>query len=470
MIASTSVPVETTNSLSEGPHCATFPLAVALTGFVFTFCAFYPGIMSPDSLDQFQQALNFQFNDWHPPIMAILWSGLAHIWRGPQLMLLVQETLFWSAVYILLSALDIRAIWARLIVIMMLFSPALLNFSGVLWKDVQLTAAWLFPVAMVFAAQTRGKKLSRPIKAFLIVLVVYGALVRINAALVVGPLILYVLIGRSHLDKIWLTLSAYLGLAASCFALGLIIKTVFPVARSSVVDALYAFDLAALSTAKNENLFPFPLSEAELQSVKICYGDGSRADPIIWGTCDFVWKNVTSTRERDKRALVRAWRSALLQAPHLYVAQRLKHFLAFLAITRPPHENSIFMSVSSPNNFGFPEKFEGVYTLIAQYVEYFRGSVLFRPATWLALILLAQMSLLGPLCKTATGRMIGVSGLVSVGYLLTFLPFGVASDFRYCNLVIGMTSFTLLTMVATLDRGLRQRRSPTQKAIAKDHF
>ncbi len=48
--------------------------AVYLGLAVFFYIVFYPGIHSPDSLNQYQQALYENFSNWHPPVMAILLS------------------------------------------------------------------------------------------------------------------------------------------------------------------------------------------------------------------------------------------------------------------------------------------------------------------------------------------------------------------------------------------------------------
>lgn len=44
---------------------------------IFIWQIYYPGIMSPDSFDQYGQALKGDFDDWHPPLLAIvLWVVL----------------------------------------------------------------------------------------------------------------------------------------------------------------------------------------------------------------------------------------------------------------------------------------------------------------------------------------------------------------------------------------------------------
>ena len=55
--------------------------------FLIHFSASYPGAVSPDTLDQFNQSLVFNFSSHHPPIMAMVWSVFNYIYQGPQTML-----------------------------------------------------------------------------------------------------------------------------------------------------------------------------------------------------------------------------------------------------------------------------------------------------------------------------------------------------------------------------------------------
>src|SRR5690242_857009 len=124
-------------ALEAGRCCRRFAVITALAGFALTILTFYPGFMSVDSLAQFEQGLAFHFDDWHPPIMAFAWSLLDAFRPGPEPMLLMQAGLYWGGVYYLLSAIPTRSTAVRWIVAALLFSPALLNFAGVIWVDVQ---------------------------------------------------------------------------------------------------------------------------------------------------------------------------------------------------------------------------------------------------------------------------------------------------------------------------------------------
>ena len=73
-----------------------FPFFLAGFLMLLHFLSGYPGGMTPDSMDQFNQALVFNFSSHHPPLMAILWSGFNFIYKGPQLILLFQLGLIWG--------------------------------------------------------------------------------------------------------------------------------------------------------------------------------------------------------------------------------------------------------------------------------------------------------------------------------------------------------------------------------------
>ena len=52
--------------------------------------AFYPAAMTPDSLNQWEQAHTYEFNDWHPVVYTWFIMLLVQIWDSPALVSLVQ--------------------------------------------------------------------------------------------------------------------------------------------------------------------------------------------------------------------------------------------------------------------------------------------------------------------------------------------------------------------------------------------
>src|SRR6188472_406337 len=80
-----------------------YPLAVCLglAGFTLDLVAYYPGFMSPDSLDVYTQSVTHHYIDTHPPIMALWWGVLNYVYRGPQVMLVFQLAVLWTSFYFL---------------------------------------------------------------------------------------------------------------------------------------------------------------------------------------------------------------------------------------------------------------------------------------------------------------------------------------------------------------------------------
>jgi hypothetical protein len=124
-------------------------LLVALAGFVLTFCAFYPGLMSPDSSHQFSQAQRFKFADGHPVVMALIWAGTLLFARGPGGFFLLLLLLYWGGFFLVSRYFVERSrpgLWAAAAVP---FLPFVINFSGTLWKDALVFDCFLVAFAIV---------------------------------------------------------------------------------------------------------------------------------------------------------------------------------------------------------------------------------------------------------------------------------------------------------------------------------
>src|SRR4029079_14684594 len=75
-------------------------LFVAWLGF---WAYAHPGFMSFDSSWQLQEARAGHYTNWHPPVMAALWSILDRIVSGPAGMLMVQSGCFLAGTWLFLQ-------------------------------------------------------------------------------------------------------------------------------------------------------------------------------------------------------------------------------------------------------------------------------------------------------------------------------------------------------------------------------
>lgn len=131
----------------------------ALFSFLVMFLSFYPGIFSPDLYNQLAQATGkIPFNDWHPPLMALIWKlGIAVTGKTSSLFVLEISIFILGLLLISLSGFltgRFNLFWSLVVVLLPLYAPILIQ-TGRQWKDQLLTFLLVAAVAMLWIA---GKK------------------------------------------------------------------------------------------------------------------------------------------------------------------------------------------------------------------------------------------------------------------------------------------------------------------------
>ena len=97
---------------------------------------FWPGLMSRDSFIQYSQANSGYYQDWHPPIMALVWRIILLIFPFQTGMLILQCLLLFIGLSILIK--NTKTSIGRYLFLAMPFYPWIFGISGVIWKDIQL--------------------------------------------------------------------------------------------------------------------------------------------------------------------------------------------------------------------------------------------------------------------------------------------------------------------------------------------
>lgn len=150
---------------------------------------FYPGMMSADSLDQYQQALNVRFHDWHPPIMAMILAFFIHTGLGLGTLMWLQSLAFVSGIIALayvgldsVKAKRLREAGTVAITALILFAiPPAAFCAMTFWKDAWLAILLLWSTALLRGSWNRPNGQSRW-RAILLTLMVTGiGLLRHNA-------------------------------------------------------------------------------------------------------------------------------------------------------------------------------------------------------------------------------------------------------------------------------------------------
>jgi hypothetical protein len=404
----------------------------------------WPGIAAYDATTQFTQAITGQYDDWHPPIMARLWSLFlkAGAW-GTAPMLLLQLALFWSGLAMLAAALRrAKAPVASWCVLAIGLLPPVLDWMVVVDKDCQMIGALACACGLIALFGLAKRRVPVWAGAIVAILLAYALLLRANSVFAVMPLA-FAWAGWFELRRWWLRGVALL--AAMLLAIGVsgpINHGLLGADRSGVQYTLPIFDLAGISHRANlaamPGLSPADWARAErLHCTTPFYWDPF-ADPARCGPMG----NVLVSDSDGSPPLFRNWIAAIVAHPTAYAEHRAAHLNSTLRIVTPPDEHSATAPFATPvnlYNIGAPAT--PTSRALSRVAAGAAETPIGVPAVWLIAALAMGWVLLATPRQPA--RDLGLS-LVLSALLLTasFAVISIASDLRYHLWLILSTALT----------------------------
>jgi hypothetical protein len=386
-----------------------FIAAVAVVEMAASVLFFYPGLVTNDSVLQYSEAVTGRFTTRHPPLMAEVWRLLVPLDHGPLPMLVLIQLLYWGsfvalAVYCVRRAHRLTAIIATLAGLW----PLLLNFSGTIWKDVVLAAAWGLGCALLMlATQDRRRKLRFGLLSCASgSLLMLGAAMRHNAApaAIVLALALSLVVAVGRLERIltFVCLSACAALAVPVSIKLLKAHDTQPVAN------IVSGDLVGISFFSGHNYRP-DLSSGPYADLR-CY------TPRLSDACPIV--GFTS----DAEALAR-WIDTIEREPLPYLEHRSLVFSMLLRFGCRECQPAIAPPGFGASRYAMRRAFAATMVGIGR-------TPLGRPYVWLtAAIGLAV--LLWRRDRTPEGAALSLIPVSGVVYALSFYPSAPTDEFRY---------------------------------------
>jgi len=131
----------------------------------FTLLVFWPGIMSNDSMFQWMQGVNGQFNDWQSAFHALLLALLMRIWNSPGFVSTLQVlSLAFTVAYGLKVMQDYGTprLWLWLISILFAILPTHAILSVTIWKDIPYAIAFIwFTILYLCIAFSQGQWIAK---------------------------------------------------------------------------------------------------------------------------------------------------------------------------------------------------------------------------------------------------------------------------------------------------------------------
>lgn len=445
---------------------------VAYLGFII---ARFPGEMNSDSQSQLEQALTGDYHDWHPPIMARLWSLFLSLSDGVWTMFVFQIVCWGLAFVILALTLDSlghrAGAWAVFLV--GLFPPFLMQIVNI-HKDVGLAATLMLAVALVARFRLAGVR--TPVWAAVLValLLAYAGLVRANGWFAVLPVVMWMVWPAGLRRPIYSGLICGLLAIVMVLPSGMVNHGLLGARPSGVIRTLQIFDLAGITHfARDTSVI---MDQMTLEEIDDCYTPVI-ADAFYHGRrCGFLWDRIAGSPDTanglatdipgavptEPASLGMPWITAIVRHPLAWAEHRLAHFNSAMQFLVPGHQAAMPAIQAAVDGQKAkqpaPEGLRWVMDLV-------RFGPWATPALWLAFGL-------GVLLTTHDARRRGdvlatlslALTLAGCAYLGGFLFVGVANDPRY-----GLTGgVAILTAMALLIPGLPEyvRRFPDRLSLA----
>jgi hypothetical protein len=357
--------------------------------------------------------------------MTALWGVLDPIAPGAASMFLFIAALYWLGFAVLGLALARKSVWLGPATLLLALAPPAFVFVGIIWRDVLLAASWLLAAALAYAVTGRRDRWRLAAQALALALLAFGFLMRPNALFAAPILAAYVI----WPDRFDLRRAAIFYVPATVvFALlvPLVYYVLLNARHENVLHAIFVFDLGGITHFTKTNQFPVTWSPDENALLTSdCYRP---TDWDIYWTrqpCLFVMKKLEAEKVFGTPTLLQAWLRALSSHPLAYLEHRgavTWNFLFGRTLTMWT------VDIAHPDQIVFADNpwFMGLKSINDRLAP----TPAFRAGTWL--ILCALWSALAWRRRAAPSGafLIGACGSAVV-YLLTFLPVGVAGDFRY---------------------------------------
>lgn len=402
-----------------------WPTILVAAGYALTLDVFYPGIMNFDARYVYQDSLKGAYGDWQSPVMTWLWARIDPLAPGSASMFLAIVSFYWLAILILAITISRRSGLAAVVLCCLAVSPPLFALLGIIWRDILLAGVWMLAAAIVYAAHqsTSGLRIASQVAS--LALLILGVLLRPNA-LAAAPMLAAFIIWPA---RVYLMRTAIMFIPVMLALYGLmqfVYYGALDAKRQNPLHSIMVFDLGGITHFSKQNQFPVDWSADESDAlVTRCY------DPSIWniywnGDCKFVMAKV----EHEKRlfgtpALTRALTNAITSHPVAYMQHRFSFFWRFLA---GQNLGMWTEDIERPNHHVFEDR--PAFNALRTVHDALQPTPLFRVWFWLGLNIIACVLVWRRRTTPDGAFVIGICGS-AILYVTSFLPLGVAAEFRY---------------------------------------
>jgi hypothetical protein len=399
----------------------------------------FPGRLVVDSTQQLSQALSHRYGDWHPPVMAFVWSLLIRITGSSGALLVLHQVLHWLGIGLIADGCyRVNMKKKAWIVLAVGAFPLFWFYDGYLLKDVGMASALVAATGLGFWFFIQDKALPWWVYVASAACLVYGGLIRANAMFALGPIIyIYAIRGRKF-NLLKVAGCSLLVVAAAIPLSDWINHRLIGAKSQDPLQSLQIFDLMGIAVHAADSRVWGERPPA-LDSIESCYSAYWWDTFSPWGICPEFREQMGYVSHSETHALADEfdgvdqnlvsqrsllWRRAIVAHPLAYAMHRLSHF----------NSDVYFLVPSLPSRYSkSPEVVLAgrSFTQREIYLDYLKRNFLLWPIFWLAVgacgVVLLKVPNEAP-TAVAVAKSLMTSGLFYSG---AYLLVGVATDYRY---------------------------------------
>src|SRR5215475_12619961 len=372
--------------------------ALVLVGFGLELRAFWPGLMSTDSFEQYVQAALHRYNDHHPPIMAWVWSLTDRLIAGPAGMLILHLSLLWIGLWSVAEGARRRGFRYTWLILPIGVMPWIANIAGVIWKDVGMACALLAAGGLLYDVENSDGRLRFLVITTAFVLIAYATMVRANGFFAALPLAAYAV--ATARPRAAFIRAAGIGVAFVALVLGgqqLLERKVLDASPRHLSQLVMLFDLAGIACRGGDVDIPAAFRAPNYDRAALCRAyDPDQVDTLLFFPAHPLEQSFDARAVANLR---QAWIAAARAHPQQYLAHRAYSFAGLVGLHGvPTHYRYLRQPYMQLNPWGFtftPNAFSSAFDAS---VDALADSGLFSGALWLAvaailLVLIATLRL-----------------------------------------------------------------------------
>ncbi len=420
-------------------------IVLTLLGFALTLRIFYPGVMTYDAWYVHSYIADGPANDWQSPLMTALWAVIDPLAPGAASMFVLIAAMYWASFAILALALARRSAWLGPAALVLGLTPPAFVFVGIIWRDIMLASAWLLAAALAFLVANRRGPWRFAAQALALALLCFGFLLRPNA-LFAAPILAAYVVWPERFDFKRAALLYVPAAGALALMVPLVYYQLLGARHANPLHAIFVFDLAGITHFTGENQFPVTWSpDEDAMLTGPCY------QPTDWDNywtrqpCLFVMKKLDEEKIFGSPALTAAWLRAVVTHPLAYLQHRFAvtgNFLFARTLTM------FTVDIAHPDQTVFADN--AWFMALKSLNDRLAATPLFRAGTWFALCIVWAVVGWRRRATPSGAFLLGACGSAVV-YMATFIPVGVAGDFRYALPAV-LAGIAGLLMVVVRDR------------------